>query len=353
MRKILLRVVFSLAVLLSLLFGLIWASSTSTSPIPQSAAGYALIAMPAPRRAGELLLHIWYPTDGATPITLIAQNTLFYGFHGRRNAQSDGTLRPLVILSHGSGGNAERLGWIASYLAEHGFVVAAVNHAGTTSQDSLPQRTVQPWERAGDVSDIIDFLQKSPPLGLRPDLAHVGVIGFSLGGGTALLTAGARLSKAQFITYCADSMAKTDCIWLAEGGVDFTQIDTTRYENNMRDSRISAALAVDPALTQAMTHQSLAAMAVPVKIINLGRGSTIPAAMLAEKAANAIPSSRYVQIEGAAHFSFLPRCSLFGAMVIGIAGDDNICSDVGLLPRDEIQARLKGEIGSFFEQTLK
>ncbi len=318
------------------------------------AAGYHAMQMPAPRRGdANLKLTLWYPASADQPITLIGQNALFYGFHGRIGAQADGKTHPVVVMSHGSGGNAKRLGWIATSLAEKGFIVAAVNHAGTSSQDSLPSRTVQPWERTGDVSDILDFLHASPPLGLRPDLTRVGILGFSLGGGTALLSGGARLSKVAYVNYCADTAGKADCSWLAAGGVDFSAIDKAKYEADLRDARIGAVLAVDPALTQAMLPGSLAAMNLPVKIINLGAGDDIPLAMVARDAAQKIPRAAYSETKGAAHFSFLARCSSFGVMMISVAGDDNICSDRGLRPRDEVHQELQAEIAAFFQTFLR
>jgi predicted dienelactone hydrolase len=353
MKKIVLWTLGSLAILIVALFGAFAATSTKTGPLPELAAGYHVTQMPAPRRGdAPLTLTLWYPAKGDQPITLIGQNALFYGFHGRVDAQGDGQPRPVVVLSHGSGGNAQRLGWIGSYLAEKGFIVAAVNHVGTTSQDSLPSRTVHPWERTGDVSDILDFLQTSPPLGLRPDLARVGILGFSLGGGTALLSGGAMLLKDAFVNYCADVTGKADCTWLQAGGVDFTAIDAAKYQADMRDPRIDAVVAVDPALTQAMTPASLAAMTLPTQIINLGAGDGIPLATMAQDAAGRIPNAGYTQIAGAAHFSFLARCSTFGVIMISVAGDDNICSDRGLRPRDVVQKELQAEIGSFFQMAL-
>lgn len=306
----------------------------------------------AAHRPGGLDLHLWYPARDDAPVTLIGQNALFYGFHARRDAMADGAMLPVVVLSHGSGGNAEQMGWLATDLAARGFIVAAVNHPGTTSRDSLPARTVMPWERTADVTAVLDRLAGEAVLGLRPDMSRVGVIGFSLGGATALLVAGARLSKADFITYCTDLTGKADCEWLSQGGVDFNGIDAARYEADLRDPRVKAAVAVDPALSHAMTPDSLGKVAVPVRIVNLGSPGAVPAAMQADDAAAQIPGASYRTVEGAAHFSFLPRCSWFGVFVIGLAGDDNICSDWSLRDRDVIHAELAEDISRYLQGAL-
>ena len=101
-----------------------------------------------------LNLFIWYPTDDDRPNELIGQNALFSGHYVRPNAQPKSGAHPVVVFSHGSGGNALQVGWLAEALAEKGYVVLATNHPGTTSRDSLPETTVMIWERAKDLSEI-------------------------------------------------------------------------------------------------------------------------------------------------------------------------------------------------------
>ncbi len=352
MKRILLRAAGAAIGLALVAVAAVLLTSTRKGPLPTDAPGYLVTQIDAPRRGGTLTLYLWYPAVDTVPVSLIGQNALFYGFHGRAGAEGDGKPHPVIVLSHGSGGNAERLGWIASALAARGFIVAATNHPGTTSNDSLPARTVQPWERSGDVSDILDHLTAAVPAGIQPDMDRVAVLGFSLGGATALLAGGARLSKDLFLAYCADATRKDDCEWLKAGNLDLTAIDSARYEADLEDARIRAVVAVDPALSQAMTVESLAAIKVPVKIINLGDPGAVPAAMRADVVAELIPGAVYRTVSGAAHFSFLPRCSWFGVFVISLAGDDNICSDRGLRDRGAVQGELAEDISQFLHKVI-
>ncbi|WP_216824659.1 alpha/beta hydrolase family protein [Paragemmobacter aquarius] len=332
------------------LLGLVALIDTRVGDIPSEAPAYRVTHIAAAHRPDGLDLHLWYPAS-AGQITLIGQNALFYGFHARRDAVGDGISHPLVLLSHGSGGNAERLGWIGSALASKGIIVAAVNHPGTTSGDSQPSRTVMPWERTEDLSTILDYLQADAPQGMVPDMNRVGALGFSLGGASVLLSAGARLSKDDFIQYCAANAGQDDCGWLAEGGVDFSQIDAPKYERDNRDQRIKAVVAIDPALTRAMRKHSLTRLP-PSLVINLGSDGEIPLAMQADGLAAVNPAIEYRTVPGARHFSFLARCSLLGVVMIALAGDDNICSDRGLRDRGEIQAELVQMIGTFLTDRL-
>jgi predicted dienelactone hydrolase len=42
---------------------------------------------------------------------------------------------PIVLLSHGSTSVNLALGWLGAFLAEHGYIVAAVNHHGNTGAE--------------------------------------------------------------------------------------------------------------------------------------------------------------------------------------------------------------------------
>jgi predicted dienelactone hydrolase len=172
-------------------------------------------------------------------------------------------------------------------------------------------------------------------------------VGFSLGGHSALALAGVRVSKARFIAYCAANQGKVDCGWLEDGGVDFTQIDAALYEADLSDARITRTIAIDPALPQAVLHESLTALGSSVLIVNLGAPETIPAAMRADGLAEQIAGAEFRAIDGAAHFSALPKCSALGVVMIGLAGDDNICSDRDLRPREDVHLDVLDAIDGF------
>ena len=252
-------------------------------------------------------------------------------------------------MSHGSGGNAVGLGWIAASLAERGMIVAAPDHPGTTSGDSSPERTVMPWERARDLVAVLDWLG-TPPEGIQADRSRVATLGFSLGGHTALRVLGARVSKDAFIAYC-EGNDELDCGWLRKGGVDLASIEAALYEGQDRDPRVDAAVAVDPALAQATTAGSLAAIEAPVLLVSLGARDALPGAFDLDAIAEALPHARRHFTEGAVHFSFLGACRTLGRIVIGAMEEEPICEDPGR-PRAEIQAELREVVGGFLEGAL-
>jgi predicted dienelactone hydrolase len=158
-----------------------------------------------------------------------------------------------------------------------------------------------------------------------------------------------RVPKDAFIAYCDRFPATIDCGWMNAAGVDFAAIDATRYEADLSDGWIGAAVAIDAALRLAMTEESLAAVDLPVLLINLGVPESIPDGMRLDTVADRMPDARYVPIPDTLHFHALAECSAFGRIVIAVAGDDDICSDAGGRPRREVQAELVAAIVPFLE----
>ena len=327
-----------------------WAVAALAAPAAADV-GYLATEIEVDHRDVPVELHLWYPAEPGTPEAEVAANPLFAGHMAHPGAEPLGEPAPVVLLSHGSGGNAAALGWLAASLAERGMIVAAPNHPGTMSADSLPSRTVMPWERAWDMVVVLDRLRRDPPEGLAPDTDRVASLGFSLGGHTALRVVGAQLSKDAFIDYC-DGNDMWDCGWLRRGGVDFEGIEALLYEGQDLDPRVDAAVAVDPALTQATTAESLAGIEKPVLVVSLGTEGAIDAAMEAGDVVDALPDARHVFVEGSWHFSFLPECRALPAPVIAeMTEGEPICEDAGR-PRGEVHEELRGVIGDFLEETF-
>ena len=321
--------------------------------IPATAqTGYRTTTLAVAHRTQPLELHIWYPaTEDGTPQS-IGKNAVFVGVDVAINASVVDAPHPLVLLSHGSGGNAVNIAWIASYLAKQGMVVIATNHPGTTSRDSIPQETVKIWQRPDDLSAILDHVEQSLIKEFHIDMTRVGVVGFSLGGHTALSIVGAQADQNAYVSYCEQYAAFLDCAWFRSAGVDLRAIDTDMFEQNNSDPRIKASVAIDPALAQAYQAASLAKISVPVQIINLGTPETVPMGINASKASRHLPNVEFNNVTGATHFSFLGLCTEIGEMIISGEGEEPICTETGDRSRHSIHEELKALIGGFLIKML-
>lgn len=324
-----------------------YALQTHPRPQPETMPGHIRTEIAVPGRDRPVTLNIWYPAADDGEAGLLGQNALFYGAWVREGATPLPGKRPVLLLSHGSGGNAARLSWLAAPLASQGMIVIGPDHPGTTSGDSDPFQTVKIWERPEDLSAALDLILTAPPAGLTADPDRVGALGFSLGGASALALTGMRYSKGGFIDYCAANAGELDCGWMTEAGVDFTTIDQTRYEADLSDPRVGTAIAVDPALSPAAQSDAITGFSRPALIVNLGAEETLPAGLQSAPLAKAMPGAEYHAVPGAKHFSFLPECSTLGKIVIGLAGEDSICSDSGLRPRPEVQAEILALVSGF------
>ena len=313
-------------------------------------AGYAQTMITAPHRSAPIALHIYYPEDGTSGTkTQLGKNAVFKGTPVSLDASIAHGSHPIVLLSHGSGGNAVNLAWIASHIADQGYLVLAPNHPGTTSGDSTPQNTVKIWERPADMSAILSHTASGALDAYSPDMSSVTAMGFSLGAHTALALAGARVNKAAYISYCDDNVGKWDCEWLAAGGASIIDIDKMQYEADMSDARITRTVAIDPALSAAYTDESLSSIRTPVHLMNLGEFDQIPAAIDARPVGRRIQGATLQDLPNAWHFSFLGECTRMGGMIVKASGeDDPICEERAGGKRAELHAQMKALLTGYF-----
>ncbi|MFY7854673.1 MAG: alpha/beta hydrolase family protein [Rubrivivax sp.] len=115
--------------------------------------------------------------------------------------------RPVVLISHGSGGNAWTFVDLARHLVQAGFVVAVPQHAGDnhTSQSDVGPPS---WrQRPRELSATLDALAADPAWSTRVDVQRAGVFGMSAGGHTALVMAGGVWSEARYGDHCRQHLA--------------------------------------------------------------------------------------------------------------------------------------------------
>lgn len=332
-------------VILGALILLLAGNTTGRPDMP--ATGYHTAILSLPNRPEPVTVHIWYPTIATGSAMTIGENALFWGFPGYPDSPPQPGPHPVVIMSHGSGGKAFRHLWLATRLAAAGAIVIAPDHPGSTSGDSDPAKTLQIWDRPADLSALIDWISTSPPLGLQPDLTRIGAFGFSMGGFSVLASAGTQASLDQFTDYCTAFAGQIDCGWYQSAGINLSALNRTFFEQDNSDPRLTAIVALDPALPRAMTAQSLRNVTIPVLVINLGRPDDVPVQMNAAAITALLPNGHHAIISGAVHFSAMDECRLLGRIIIGLAGEDSICADTAGRSRAVLQAEMTPLIVDF------
>jgi predicted dienelactone hydrolase len=315
--------------------------------------GVRSIAMPSPERGMELSVTLWYPADTGGEPVLIGDSAVFRGTPAHRDApMADGRF-PVILLSHGGLRAAPNQdGWIASRLAAQGFVVATPQQPDP-GRLSAADAVHEIWLRPGDLSATLTALERDPVLAGKIDAQEVGVIGFLLGGSSALALAGARRDAGAYAGSCDAGGAGLDCGWFAKSGVDLRKIDVVKMERSDLDPRIKAVISVDPEIAATFTAASLSGISIPVHIINLGRPDAMLPGLRASSLAQRIPDVRYDQMPDATHFDVFGVCKPEGPAIVRDEGDDEgLCTD-GARPRTEIHAQLAAMIAASFKRHLQ
>jgi len=165
---------------------------------------------------------VWYPSaPGAKEQPLEvgpAGSALFVSGSAAREAPLAPGRWPVLLLSHGNGGSARMMGWFGTAMARAGYLVIAVDHPGNNGMDpmTLAGSTLS-WERATDLAAALAEARRDPVLSSHMDLRRLVVAGFSAGGFTALLAAGARANVPRFQAFCRSHSEDGVCAPQQEG----------------------------------------------------------------------------------------------------------------------------------------
>ncbi|MGU3575133.1 alpha/beta hydrolase family protein [Brucellaceae bacterium C25G] len=297
---------------------------------------------------------IWYPTKNGNnnEATAIGENVVFYGIDAIKDATPDDGTHPLIVFSHGYGGNWRNLNWLAELLVNEGYVVAAPDHPGTTTFNKDAVQAARLWERPHDLSRVLDALITQPKFAGKIDAQHIAAIGHSLGGWTVTALAGGRYDVKLFEKECQINAMPRVCSLITELG-----LDDVRLEKEMRDPRIKAFITLDLGLARGFTPTSLS----DIDIASLVIGAAIDIGDMPIKLESGYlkqyltkPSSTYVEIPDAMHFSFLQSCKAGAVELIEeeTPGDGIVCKDDGHRKREEIHREISFLVIGFLSQNL-
>jgi predicted dienelactone hydrolase len=316
------------------------------------AVGVRTLSVPVLERGGTMDVTLWYPaTSGGRPV-LVGDNAFFQGVPAQLDAPAAAGSRPLVLLSHGGSRSGPNIGaWMASRLAAGGFVVAMLRQPDPHSQ-AAQEVLHEIWLRPADISATLTAIENDHTLTGWIDVERVGVLGFLVGGTSALALVGARLDPESFARSCDPAGTGVDCAWFAQAGVDVRAVDAVRLARSNLDRRIKAVVAVDPEVSTNFTLASLADISVPVQIVNLGSPNTIWPGLNAAGLAQAIPDARYDTVPSATQFSAFSECKAQAAAILRAEGEAPLCDDTGGRSRAEIHAELAAMAAAAFRRDL-
>ncbi|KIN61360.1 Platelet-activating factor acetylhydrolase, plasma/intracellular isoform II [Sulfitobacter noctilucae] len=194
-----------------------------------------------------LTVEMWYPAeasaegdttfkaylrDGTTEVTIAGQ-----AVRDAAHAVPDAAY-PLVLISHGYPGNRFLLSHLAENLASKGYVVASIDHTDSTyrTQAAFGSTLVN---RSLDQLFVLEELANMSAAGGTFeglfDADNTGVMGYSMGGYGAIITAGGGVTQ-----------ASVDYAWGGPHGTLGIHLAGSETHNDLPDARIKTAVAIGP-----------------------------------------------------------------------------------------------------------
>ncbi len=308
----------------------------------------------------------WYPAHAETEATLLQ-----YGGNPNEplfemGAVAKGVeisnhqhLYPLVLLSHGTGGSAQGMGWLGCRLAEMGYISIGISHHGNTSLEPyVAEGFLCWWERALDFTFLLDNLHQQPVLSTHCNLDKISAVGFSLGGYTVLSLAGAITSLDQF-KHWLDKQPD-----YRGGPKEFPSLDQEidrlmktsrpyqdarmRHDADYYDSRIKAFVTLAPAPpVRALTLQSLQSIKSPVLIIAGEADTEAPFEQCAKWLTKQNLDFKLASLgSSVGHYVFLCNCTKYGKAI-----EPDICIDSDSVNRDDMHTKTAQMINHFLCST--
>ena len=320
--------------------------------------GFAAIRVHDPVNGGTMSGYVFYPSASAQGVTSLGP----YQLDATANAAAIPGAKPLVMISHGHAGSDLGHHDLATYLASHGFIVAAITHPRDNFRNSsgdghaavLVGRPIQ-------ISAAITYLLQSPRWKPLIDPGRIGAAGFSNGGYTTLLLAGAVPRFTGLIRHCRLHPGDRNvCVPLAKLGAQAPQhgptveqaIDTLQRSlhrwGNTDDPRVRAAFVMAP-FSSVFDAAGLAHVDRPVFLYYAQDDQVLLPRYNALHIAPLIGTLAAIRmVAKAGHYVFLSPCSR------ELTQDyPDICRDPPGVDRVAVHAQINAAALAFFRKTLR
>ena len=296
---------------------------------------------------------IWYPSKTKLPLERVADNPAFLGTDLVRLGTPLRGDFPVVVISHGYRGNWKNQNWLATKLAKQGFIVATLDHPGTTSFDHSPHFAAQWWERPKDISRLLDWLLEISDLTPFIDPTNITAIGHSLGAWTVMALAGAEFDREQLIQECQVKDNPRTCGLMPELGLD--KFQKGEAKSSLKDVRIKRVVSLDVGLARSFLRQSLTELTTPILILGADVDiGDLPQVEESGFLAQHIPKSiqQYIIYSDAAHFSFMQLCKAGAVELLEeeVLGDGIVCKDGGGRSRKALHQIIYQDILAFISK---
>lgn len=322
----------------ALLFALVFAATAA----PAQELGLRLLKVDEPVTGTHVPAAVVYPAaDGADTSSKPRSDDV----DAHIDAPIAAGRHPLIVLSHGHGGDMYGHRDLAEALARHGYIVVAPEHAGDTWRDQSGFGTDRvllgrAWQASAVLSAVLADAAVSPYV----DPARIGAAGFSAGGYTTLLLLGATPDFSRFGTFCKAHPGTPQIC----DGPKASRLHTIDHPPPTRDPRIRAGFAMAP-LSLIFDQAGLSDVRAPVFLYAAERDDVLLPDSNARAIKPWLPNLvAYREVPGAGHFVFLAPCSPELTKKI-----PEICIDAPGIDRVAVHRQVAADAIGFFDAQLK
>ncbi len=256
-----------------------------------------------------LRLVVWYPTEAETGAEVFYAGILpAEGVLGGAPPAAQEAPFPVVVFSHGNTAFAEQSHFLTTFLASHGFVVAAPDHTGNTfAASGDPPAEIFQW-RPLDVGAVLDhLLAAEAPEALAGRLSDaIAVTGHSFGGYSSLAATGGIIDTDLVNGLCENGTLREESCSALRAHEDL-------YRAGFADPRIDASVPMTPGAVRVFGGTGLTGITVPTMLMTGDLDRTTPDDKDGDPAWTGLerrPDNVRVRFATAGHFTFSNGCDL-------------------------------------------
>ncbi|MGK9049970.1 alpha/beta hydrolase family protein [Neorhizobium petrolearium] len=305
---------------------------------PAQAVGLKFLHIPGGQNVPAIDMAMWSPCTKVPEDVQVRALTV----PASLDCSIAGERLPLVILSHGYGGWYLGHHDTAEALADSGFVVVAINHPHANYADMSRANGMGALiGRPVDIKRTIDFMLRDFVDSAKIDSQRIGFYGFSQGGYTGLVLAGANPDFSKLPPRCADPKA----IGCPRAGQARSPQQPPLPQTLTHDPRIRAMVAADPLSIVFQTTDSVKDVTIPLQLwgSGLGGGGGASPENVATLA-RVLPKKPDFRIVPNAVQSFLTTCP--------DKLSSEVCIDAPGFDRAAFHREFNAEVVAFFQRNL-
>ncbi len=307
-------------------------------------------------RDRPLHTEIWYPTldSSNNKASSKKQKDIFKTIETIPNATIANETFPLLLVSHGTGGNRFSLTWFIEQMVKAGYIVVSLDHYGNSTFNKIPREFVKWWERAIDVQFVLTQVLNNKTIGKHIDPSRIGGAGFSLGGYTNIALAGGYVDR----SFMSNNIVKKELppeFPKSDEAIDLVNDSLiissyNRYKAMVKDNRIKAFFTMAPAVGLGFHSKNQTDnITAPIFIVAGQEDSNTPIKHNAENYHDLIETSELHILNGnVGHYVFLNEATAFGKEVAPAITVDNEGVD-----RKQIHQTVSKMALNFFNKHLR